>query len=524
MVKPVEQALSGRLRLDLNGAQQLDLLLLAKHVYEQQQLGTSRSLAASFHTHQAGQGDYQDELSNEKSKQDADSIGERPVDLEIHTQLIHSNTPETGSIILSRLGGQAHGQDNSNAVLNFLKLFDNLPDRWTLHSGNPPVEAVQNADANSRWSIGDPTALFHNSIALDGRPEISTCHSRSEQGHVVDVNDSTATGSQAEETAFNNFPEPSIVTASASESLVSTITTSSVEVSSSPAITQALDLPPVEDRPIQTSNVSLGSILPISEVLSGTVFAANTVPELAVTFTSVTAVAADDAPGISGALASQTTTDAATLQPFAAVQINDPDVGKIETITVTLDQPGNGALANLGTGSYDAVHGVYTASGSAAQVTADLQGLTFVPTAHEVAPGQNVTTGLAISVSDGLGGTATDTTTSVTAVAADDAPGISQSHLGRSELQGVIYNTNEIKYREVSLPEPASLHSQLRTVVLSLSGETVNAHWDDARLVHSSDSQYQTDVERQSHFGRVDPHLSHVGEYHSLIDHGIHGH
>ena len=66
---------------------------------------------------------------------------------------------------------------------------------------------------------------------------------------------------------------------------------------------------------------------------------------LAVVFTSP--------PVITGAVAGQTITDKQTDHPFSGVTIGDPNVGVSETLTVTLDDAANGALSNLGGGSYN---------------------------------------------------------------------------------------------------------------------------------------------------------------------------
>ena len=129
--------------------------------------------------------------------------------------------------------------------------------------------------------------------------------------------------------------------------------------------------------------------------------------------TTVIATAGTVVPTISGTALSQSTTDTATVKPFSGLSIEDLNAGQTETLTVALSAAANGALSNLGGGSYDAATGVYTDTGTAAAVTGALDALVFTPTAHQDAPGQTVTTTFTISDTDSAGAAASGATTSV---------------------------------------------------------------------------------------------------------------
>jgi hypothetical protein len=146
------------------------------------------------------------------------------------------------------------------------------------------------------------------------------------------------------------------------------------------------------------------------------------------TTTSVIATAVNDAPTISGSN-SVTTNDETSVKPFTATTVSDPDIGVTETVELVLSN--NGFASNTdadgtlsGTGLTKTGAGTYTLTGSTSVVTAELQALSFTPTAHQVAPGQSVTTGVIILDAQGnqqvgiVG-------PSITATAVNDAPKIS---------------------------------------------------------------------------------------------------
>ena len=144
-----------------------------------------------------------------------------------------------------------------------------------------------------------------------------------------------------------------------------------------------------------------------------------------------TARVTDTAPALTGAGPGMTTSDTVPAAPFASLGLSDPDAGQIETARVTLSDPRNGTLTNLGGGAYDALAGVYTLAGSAALVQAALQGLLFVPMPHQAVAGGQITTGLAVAVQDGAGGGA-NAVTQVVAANLDAVPAITGSVAGQS--------------------------------------------------------------------------------------------
>jgi plastocyanin len=128
---------------------------------------------------------------------------------------------------------------------------------------------------------------------------------------------------------------------------------------------------------------------------------------------SVAATAVNDPPAITQTKVNLGSPNQDSQTPFAALVITDPDVGHIDTVSVTPSDPTAGALSNASDGSVDTKTGVYTATGTASQVTAALNRLVFTP--FPPANGYIATTSFAV-IATGPGGVATDDTIMVTSV------------------------------------------------------------------------------------------------------------
>jgi plastocyanin len=140
--------------------------------------------------------------------------------------------------------------------------------------------------------------------------------------------------------------------------------------------------------------------------------------------TLLTATAQNTAPTVVSLPATEGVADNATVTPFAAVTVGDPDIGAATSASITLTSGGTASDANgilsgqgltkTGVGTYGLV------ATTPANLTVALKGLTFAPTAHQVAPGSSVTTGISLAVADGSA--ITTATTILTASAQSTAP------------------------------------------------------------------------------------------------------
>jgi hypothetical protein len=183
--------------------------------------------------------------------------------------------------------------------------------------------------------------------------------------------------------------------------------------------------------------------------------------------TTVITTAGTVAPSITGTISGQQTTDQATIAPFAHVVIADLNFGQTETVAVTLSQPTNGTLTDLGTGSYNATTGVYTDIGAPAAVSATLNGLAFIPTPGEAAGGLTITTQFTIGATDTAAASATDATTSVTATAV--TPPAGEVILSGASSQYTIADDNGSLYVQGSVTGVDGSHVMSDTTLMAFT-------------------------------------------------------
>jgi len=134
-------------------------------------------------------------------------------------------------------------------------------------------------------------------------------------------------------------------------------------------------------------------------------------------------------PVLSGIGGTYTITDQQTIAPFPTASVTDSNLAQTETVTAALSAAADGSLSSAGGGTYSA--GVWSMIGSTATVSAALDALIFTPTAHQVAPGQTVTTIITVRDTDTAGTAAIPGSTTVIAVAGTVAPTITGTKSGQ---------------------------------------------------------------------------------------------
>lgn len=118
------------------------------------------------------------------------------------------------------------------------------------------------------------------------------------------------------------------------------------------------------------------------------------------------------APSITAPPSYQGLAQAGSSDLFSSVQVTDANPGAMETVTVAMASPADGALSDADGGSFDPLTGEYTVSGTPGQVNTALANLVFVPSAPS--SGYLGTTTFEIEVS-GTGGSVS-ASTNVTSV------------------------------------------------------------------------------------------------------------
>lgn len=143
-------------------------------------------------------------------------------------------------------------------------------------------------------------------------------------------------------------------------------------------------------------------------------------------------------PKISGTVHGQTDSDESSIHAFSSVVISGSTPTSSESVSITLlDSSGHATDANgtlAGAGLTKTGIGTYSlAAHTPASETSALEALVFTPSAHEVAPGQTVTTTMKLVDTQGSM-SVTDSNTSVVATAVNDHPVISGTAPGQTTL------------------------------------------------------------------------------------------
>lgn len=196
-------------------------------------------------------------------------------------------------------------------------------------------------------------------------------------------------------------------------------------------------------------------------------------------------------PVLSGILAKSAVSDKTTVKPLAGVAVADAAQNASDSAVITMTNAAGAAtdadgsltgagLVRTGTGTYA------LAATSPANLAAELGALVFTPTAHQVAPGATVATGLQLAVSDG---TATATATlSVVATATATPPSVS----GISASAALFDNKNVGPFIGVSVADPDKNAATSAAITLTNAGRATDADGvlTGAGLTHTGAGTY----------------------------------
>ena len=195
---------------------------------------------------------------------------------------------------------------------------------------------------------------------------------------------------------------------------------------------------------------------------------------ITLTITDNVQAGAASPPTISGTVAGQRGSDAASMRLFALAAIADPNANQTETVTVMLSAAANGTLSdpNAATDGSAVTRGVFSVSGTAAQVSTALEALVFTPTMHQVSPGQNVATSFTITDMDTAGESVQDATTSFVATAVEDPPAIG----GTRDGQATTSQQTIQPFTTATITDPDFGATIITTVTLRAAGLATDAN------------------------------------------------
>jgi hypothetical protein len=223
--------------------------------------------------------------------------------------------------------------------------------------------------------------------------------------------------------------------------------------------------------------------------------------------TVVTTTSVNDTPVVSGAVAGQgVLAGSATLHPFAAMSVIDPDVGASLSASIVLDSASKGSFtaASLAASGFSTSDGglTYThAAGTPAALQTALQALVYQP-----AGGQNLTTTFTVNLNDGSATSSNSTTTviattapttAVTGVHFSNDSGVSATDLNTNVAAQTVSGTLGAnlaagEHIEVSLNNGATWSNATASVgsnTWSLAGQTlVSSDTLQVRVVNAAGS------------------------------------